>query len=165
MRWGATGPRAELLIALGVLAVGVAATVVAFALPEGGGYARVGPNAVPKAVALGLVLLACWLLAEVFTGGFRDRVPEDPAARGEHAFCWPAVGWVTAGLVAQMLLIGRAGFVLAAAVLFACVARGFGSRKLLRDAAIGFGLALISYVGFDRILGYKIGSGLIEKLF
>ncbi|MCA3600465.1 MAG: tripartite tricarboxylate transporter TctB family protein, partial [Methylobacterium sp.] len=57
------------------------------------------------------------------------------------------------------------GFILSSTLLFACVARGFGSRKLLRDALIGFGLALISYVGFDRILGYKIGSGLIEKLF
>ena len=34
----------------------------------------------------------------------------------------------------------------------------------LRDAAIGFALALVSYVGFDRVLGYKIGSGLIEGL-
>ncbi|MFN9479101.1 MAG: tripartite tricarboxylate transporter TctB family protein [Betaproteobacteria bacterium] len=164
MRWGATGPRAELLIALGVLAVGVAATVVAFALPEGGGYARVGPNAVPKSVALGLVLLACWLLAEVFTGGFRDRVPEDPAARGEHAFCWPAVGWVTAGLVAQMLLIGRAGFVLAAAVLFACVARGFGSRRLARDAALGLLLGMAVFLFFVKFLNVNLPAGWLLPL-
>ena len=49
-------------------------------------------------------------------------------------------------------------------MLFVCTARAFKSTQLLRDAAIGFALALVAYVGFDRVLGYKIGSGLIERL-
>ena len=64
--------RAELVLSLGVLALGLGATAVAFSLPEGGGYARIGPNFVPKVVAGGLILLGIWLLAEYSTGGWRD---------------------------------------------------------------------------------------------
>ena len=74
------------MLSLGVLALGVVAAVVAFQLPEAGGYARIGPNFMPKVVAGGLILLGLWLLVEVVTGGWRDRVPDDPAERGEHAF-------------------------------------------------------------------------------
>ncbi len=69
-----------------------------------------------------------------------------------------------AGLVLNVALIGVAGFIIASTLLFVCTARAFGSRNVLRDGAIGFALALVSYVGFDRVLGYKIGSGLIEGL-
>src|SRR5512137_585218 len=93
---------AELLLSLGVLALGVFATIVAFRLPEAGGYARIGPNFVPKVVAAGLVVLGVWLLAEVFTGGWREAVPDDPAERGEHAFHAGAFAWVSGGLFAQM---------------------------------------------------------------
>ena len=58
------GGRVELVISLGVLALGIFATVVAFRLPEAGGYARIGPNFTPKIVSAALVGLGLWLLAE-----------------------------------------------------------------------------------------------------
>ncbi len=69
--------RAEVVLSLGVLALGIGAAYVAFSLPETGGYARVGPNFMPKFVAAGLVAIGVWLLAEVFTGGWREAVPDD----------------------------------------------------------------------------------------
>lgn len=155
---------AEVAISLGVLALGVAAAVVAFRLPEAGGYARIGPNFMPRVVAGGLVVLGLWLLAELATGGWRDRVPDDPATRGEHAFHGPAFVWVTAGLVAQMALIGTAGFVIAAVVLFACVARGFGSRRLVRDVAVGVVLATAVYLFFVRFLNVSLPPGWLGPL-
>jgi putative tricarboxylic transport membrane protein len=151
--------RAEFAIALGVLALGVLAGAVAFRLPEAGGYARIGPNFVPKVVAGGLVVLGLWLLAELATGGWRDRVSDDPAERGEHAFHAGAFGWVTAGLAAQMALIQHAGFVVAAAVLFAFVARGFGSRRVVRDAVVGLVLALAIYLFFVKFLNVGLPGG------
>ena len=64
--------RAEIVLSLGVLALGVVAAIVAFRLPEAGGYARIGPNFVPKLVAGALIAMGLWLLAEVATGGWRD---------------------------------------------------------------------------------------------
>ena len=155
---------AELALSLGVLALGVLAAVVAFRLPEAGGYARVGPNFMPKLVAGGLVVLGLWLLAELFTGGWRDRVPDAPSERGEHAFHRGAFLWVTAGLAAQMVLIRHAGFVLATGVLFACVARGFGSARPARDAAIGLALGLAVFLFFVRFLNVSLPAGWLQPL-
>ena len=160
----AKAARAELIFSLGVLALGLAATVVAWRLPEGGGYARIGPNFMPKLVSGGLILLGVWLLVERFTGGWREPVATDPAARGEHAFLPSAFAWVSAGLLAQMVLINSAGFVLAAGVLFACVARGFGSRRSLRDLALGLAIGLGVFAFFVYFLNVNLPAGWLQPL-
>jgi putative tricarboxylic transport membrane protein len=66
-------------------------------------------------------------------------------------------------LVLNVLLIGPAGFTIASVILFVCVARGFGSKRILRDAAIGAAFALIAYFGFAKTLGINIGSGFVEN--
>jgi putative tricarboxylic transport membrane protein len=158
------GARAELILSLGVLALGITAAIVAWRLPEGGGYARIGPNFVPKLVAGGLVLLGLWLLAERFTGGWRESVDIDPVARGEHGFLPSAFLWVSAGLVLQMALINSAGFVLAAGALFACVARGFGSTRWLRDLAVGLLLGLGVFAFFVYFLNVNLPAGWLRPL-
>ena len=156
--------RAEVVLSLGVLALGLAASVIAFSLPDAGGYARVGPNFMPKFVAGGLVALGIWLLAEVFTGGWRDAVPDDAAARGEHPFLLPAFAWVSAGLFLQMALIHTAGFVLAASALYACVARGFGSTRVARDLGIGVVLGLAVFLFFVKFLNVNLPAGGLAPL-
>jgi len=151
--------RAELVVSLGVLALGLGASAVAFALPEAGGYSRIGPNFVPRLVAGGLVLLGLWLLWEAFTGGWRMAVPEDPEERGDHAFVPPAFLWVGAGLVAQMALIHTAGFPIAAMALFTCVARGFGSTRWLRDAGVGLAIGVVVFLFFVRFLNVNLPAG------
>ena len=156
--------RAELVLSLAVLAIGVGAAAIAFSLPESSGYARVGPNFMPKVVSSGLVLLGVWLLAEHFTGGWRDAVDDDPAARGEHAFAAGAFLWVSGGLFAQMALIHTGGFVVAAMALYACVARGFGSTRFLRDLAIGLVLGLGVFLFFVRFLNVNLPGGWLQPL-
>jgi putative tricarboxylic transport membrane protein len=155
---------AELAISVGVLALGVGAAAVAFRLPEAGGYARIGPNFMPKVVACGLVLLGLWLLAEFFTGGWRDATPDDPAARGDHAFRLDAFAWVSAGLGLQMALVHTAGFVLAAMALFACVARGFGSTRVARDLAIGALVGLALFFFFAKFLNVGLPAGWLQPV-
>jgi putative tricarboxylic transport membrane protein len=156
--------RAELALSIGVLLLGLLAAVVAFRLPEAGGYARVGPNVVPQVVAGSLVLMGIWLLAEYVTGGWRAAVPDDPSERGEHDFSGKAFVWVTAGLVAQMALIQHAGFVIAGVVLFVCVARGFGSARSLRDLLVGAALTLLVYVFFVKFLNVGLPPGWLRPL-
>ena len=156
--------RAELVLSLGVLALGIGASAIAFTLPDAGGYARVGPNFMPECVSVGIVVLGVWLLAEVVTGGWRDAVPDDPAARGEHAFSWPAFAWVSAGLFAQMALIHSGGFVVAAMALYACVARGFGSTRFVRDLAIGVVLGLCVFLFFVRFLNVNLPAGWLRPV-
>jgi putative tricarboxylic transport membrane protein len=54
--------------------------------------------------------------------------------------------------------------VIASAVLFCCVAYGFGSRRYLRDAAIALLLAIIVYVGFTRGLNLPLPAGLLQGI-
>ncbi len=68
------------------------------------------------------------------------------SARRTARSTW-GLGWLLAGLALNVALIGTAGFIIASTALFACTARAFGSRKSLRDAAIGFALAFAAYAG------------------
>jgi putative tricarboxylic transport membrane protein len=63
-----------------------------------------------------------------------------------------------------MALIHSAGFVLAAAVLFACVARGFGSLRWLRDRAIGLLLGLGVFLFFVRFLNVNLPAGWLQPI-
>lgn len=159
-----TAKPAELILSLAVSALGIATAIGTAQLPSAGGYARIGPNVAPAVIAGGLILLGIWLLFETFTGGWRNAVPDDPAARGEHAFHPGAFLWVSAGVIAEILLIHTGGFVLAQAALFACVARGFGSAKLPRDFGIGLVLGLAVFLFFVKFLNVNLPAGWLKPI-
>lgn len=125
-------------------------------IPTNAIYAQVGPKVIPWMATAMLAALGALLTLQGLRGGWEHEQP--------GAFDFWALAWLLLGLVLNVALIGMAGFIIASTLLFVCTALAFGSRRILRDAAIGFVLALVSYVGFDRVLGYKIGSGLIEGL-
>jgi putative tricarboxylic transport membrane protein len=155
---------AELLLSIVVLFLGIAAAAGATRLSAAGGYARVGPNVFPAAIAGGLVLLGLWLLYESLSGGWRHSRPDQAEARGEHRFHATAFVWVSLGLLAQMLLIHRAGFVLAQAALFASIARAFGSQRAARDFGIGLALALAVFLFFVKFLNVNLPAGWLEPI-
>ncbi len=155
---------AELLLSLAVSGLGIATAIGTAQLPSAGGYARIGPNVAPAVIAVGLILLGLWLLYETLTGGWRNAVADEPSARGEHAFHPGAFLWVSAGVIAEILLIHTGGFVLAQAVLFACVARGFGSAKLPRDFGIGLVLGLAVFLFFVKFLNVNLPAGWLKPI-
>jgi putative tricarboxylic transport membrane protein len=155
---------AELIISLAVLALGIAVAAGTTQLSAAGGYARIGPNAAPAVVAGGLILLGVWLLYEALSGGWRSAIPHEAEAGGQPRFYADAFLWVSAGLFAQMLLIHRAGFVVAQAMLFLCVARGFGSTRPIRDFAIGLALALGVFLFFIKFLNVNLPAGWLQPI-
>ena len=154
--------RAEIALSAGVLGLGAFATVVTAQLSGEGGYAGIGPNFIPAVVAAGLLVVGAWLLWEALAGGWRNR--GEPEAGAEHPFNAPAFWWITAGLFAHMALIGWAGFVIAGTVLFPCVARGFGSTRVLRDATLGFVLSLGVFAFFVKLLNVNLPAGWLQPL-
>jgi putative tricarboxylic transport membrane protein len=155
---------AELLLSLAVLSLGIAVAVGTASLSGAGGYARIGPNVAPAVVAGGLILLGLWLLYQAVFGGWRNAAPESPEVRGEHEFSPSAFIWVSVGLITQMLLIHRAGFVMAQAALFTCVARAFGSKRYLRDFAIGLVLGLAVFLFFVKFLNVNLPPGWLAPI-
>ena len=155
---------AEIALSLGVLALGIGVAIGTAMLPSEGGYAGIGPNFVPGVVGTGLILLGAWLTYEALAGGWRGAPPDDPRERGEHPFDLPSFAWISIGLFAHMALIGTGGFVIAGTALFACVARGFGSTRAVRDVAIGLILALGVFFFFVKLLNVGLPAGWLAPL-
>jgi len=149
---------AEIALSFGVLALGIGVAAVTATLPSEGGYAGIGPNFVPAVVAAVIILLGLWLAFEAFSGGWRNC--------GEQTEVFEARPflWISAGLFAQMALIGWAGFVIAATLLFVCVARGFGSRRVARDLGIGLALALGIDLFFVKLLNVNLPAGWLAPI-
>lgn len=150
----------EFLLALGIAALGLFFALQTSAIEVSPSYARVGPRVFPWAISFTLIALGLWLAREAWTGRWASAESSDTAPE----FDWRAFGLIGAGMVAHMALIGRAGFVIASTVLFVCVARAFGNRRILRCSAIGSILALVVYVGFTRGLGLNLPAGLLSGI-
>ena len=103
------------------------------------------------------LLLGVLLLVDALQGGWQSD--DEKEITPDRA----ALLWIVAGLVLNVLLITSAGFTIASVILFVCVARGFGSKAIIRDALIGAAFALVAYIGFAKTLGINIGSGLVEN--
>jgi len=147
----------ETIIAAGVLVLAAVITWQTAIIPVSPIYAKVGPTIVPHITALGLAGFGLLLLYSALRGGWQ------PEEEKEITPDRPALLWVTTGLALNVLLISYAGFTIASVVLFICVARGFGSKAILRDAGIGAAFALIAYFGFAQTLGINIGAGILEN--
>jgi putative tricarboxylic transport membrane protein len=147
-----------MLIAAGVLSLAALILWQTLAIPVSPLYARVGPTVIPLLTAVGLGGCGLALLVLALRGGWQDAEEKETAPDKR------ALLLLGAGFLANMALIGTAGFTIASTILFALTARAFGSFNLARDAATGFALAIIAYLGFARALGINIGAGPPERL-
>jgi putative tricarboxylic transport membrane protein len=150
------GAAAEVLIGLGVAALGAFIAFESSLIEVSPAYAKVGPQAIPYLVAAGLILFGLLFAAM----SLRPRSADIEPAKAEPAD-WQALAVISVGLIAQMLLLVPAGFVIASAILFYCVAFGFGSRRYLRDGVVAILLAVIVYIGFTRGLDLQLPAGVL----
>jgi putative tricarboxylic transport membrane protein len=147
----------HLCVAIGVLIIAGLSFWQAAEIPKPVLQVAVGPAVAPWFITAFLAACGVGLIFAALRGGWAH---DQDGTITE----WGSLGFVALGLFVNVALIDIAGFILAATLMFPLVARGFGSTNMLRDAAIGFVLAFSSYILFDRVLGYKIGRGLIESL-
>jgi putative tricarboxylic transport membrane protein len=68
---------------------------------------------------------------------------------------------ITAGIAIDLLLIDRAGFVIASTVLFWLAARAFDARHPVRDACYAVGLSVTSYIVFVHLLQLSLPAGIL----
>jgi putative tricarboxylic transport membrane protein len=148
----------EGLIGLGLFCFALFALWQIFQIPVSPLYSKIGPRVFPLMAVGGLLMLSLLLVRKALDGGWQDL--EEKAVRPDSR----SMLLIAAGLLANVLLIGPLGFTLASAIMFTMVAWGFGSRRHLFDAGLGFVLALGTYFGFAKALGVNIGAGVIEQL-
>ncbi len=166
---------AEIILGLGIAALGAFILIETWEIRVSPVYAKVGPRVIP--ILIGCILTALGLV--LAWQGWRTRpaphinppatmdapgsLLDTPGTGGERTDWLPLVA-IAAGLIQQILLFEIAGFVPTAAILFLCVAFGFGSRRYLRDGLIGIALAVTAYVGFVHALGLRLPAGVLEGM-
>jgi putative tricarboxylic transport membrane protein len=119
------------------------------------GYAGLSPRFVPTLVAIGLAVCGALLTWQGVRGGFRN-MPEEDAELPSAPHNFKGFLWVALGLVANMALIGTLGFVFSSTLMMVCVARGYGSRRIVRDALIGLLITVPMWALFEFLLGINL---------
>lgn len=74
---------------------------------------------------------------------------------------WRSVAWAVGGFVIFGALLEFAGWLIAAAMLFWCVARAMGSTRPLVDLTAAMGVSSLVYLAFDVALGLNLPSGIV----
>jgi putative tricarboxylic transport membrane protein len=157
MTFKARGPA---LVGAGVVLFGLVVFHQTTQIPVSPLYSKVGPTIFPYIVAAGLIALGIALVFQAWRGEWGETDADSDARPVD----WRALGWLALGLVLNVALIDFLGFVIASTILFVCTARAFGSKQWLRDIGIAVALALITYLGFDKLLGISIGAGILEGI-
>ncbi|MEH3088843.1 MAG: tripartite tricarboxylate transporter TctB family protein [Microbacterium arborescens] len=72
-----------------------------------------------------------------------------------------SLAWVVGAFLGFAFLLDILGWIIAAGLLFWCVARAFGSTKHLGGLVVGLTVSSIAYIGFDMVLGMSLPSGIL----
>jgi putative tricarboxylic transport membrane protein len=160
---GAPHRRNASAVAVGLAVVALGGFVLEQAItgPAALGYAQVGPGVFPTIIGSALVFVGLALLLQAWRAHWHVVWTEADGTPSDSRAASPALSLllIGAGLVADVVLMAPLGFVLASTALFACVTAAFGSRRLVRDLAIGLVFTGAIVVVFSRGLGLDLPAG------
>ncbi len=154
----------ELLVPVLLLAIGIAVLVNASGLEEGlGRSGPVGPQAIPFAVGGAMVVASLWLAFDVLRGG-RGEPESGEDVDLSHGSDWRTLGLLFGAILANILLVERAGWPVSGAVLFFGCAYALGSRRVVRDVALALVLSIGSWYLFVLGLGIGLPVGVLDGI-
>ncbi|MFT4232090.1 MAG: tripartite tricarboxylate transporter TctB family protein [Leucobacter sp.] len=168
-----TSPGAVLVRALIMPAILVAfATylligIITMRIPEGTTFP--GPEFFPAIIMIGLYVFAALLVigavkewrtaVNASTEEIRLVAEEDTA---KHVGVdWRSFAWVVLGFLGFVLLLKWLGWIIGGALLFWCVARGFGASRPIFTVFVGLTTSSLTYILFDMLLGLTLPSGIL----
>ncbi|KNY07903.1 tripartite tricarboxylate transporter TctB family protein [Microbacterium sp. GCS4] len=151
--------------------------IITMKVPEGSAFP--GPQFFPMLITAGLYLFATLLVV----GAVREHraEPETTASAASAAPTAPAsaaapekpavprtvrvdvrsLAWVVGSFLVFALVLNILGWIIAAGLLFWCIARGFGSTRWLFSLVVGLTVSSLSYIAFDMALGMSLPSGIL----
>ena len=115
--------------------------------------AVVGPRLFPFLVAAGLLSVGVALFREAVSGHVAHETGFD--------LDWRAVGFVSGGLLVQMLLLERIGWILATTLMFVAATLAFRERRVLTSVLIGLALTVATFGVFNYGLGLGMPVGAV----
>ncbi|WP_413336562.1 tripartite tricarboxylate transporter TctB family protein [Brevibacterium sp. GP-SGM9] len=93
----------------------------------------------------------------------RQALAEARAADSKHRTHsdFVSLAWGAGGFAAFALILEFAGWIIAAALLFWCVASSMGSKKPLFDLTVALTFSSLVYIAFAVMLGLNLPSGIL----
>ena len=121
-------------------------------------HAKVGPQMFPYFAAVALAIVGICFIIQALRNSSGKLVADTDETN------WMALGLIAFGFIFEILFIKLLGFILASTVLFMAVAMAYGSRRYIRDIAIGLIITSAAYFGFTRLLNLQLPAGVLEGL-
>ena len=154
-----TGLKSGFAIGAAVIGLSIAFGVGLLAIDGAGGYSGLSPRFMPTMVALGLAICGAAIMIQTARSRFVTG-DDDAPTLGDAPPLSPTAGtdllWLIAGLLLHMALIGRVGFIAASTLLMVFVARGYGSRRPLRDAIVALAVTVPIWALFSKAMGISL---------
>jgi putative tricarboxylic transport membrane protein len=147
---------------LAVCALGGVALFESTRIRSSVGFSPFGPTVM--VITVGVLLLVTGVLFLIRLGPRPDHDLIDRVVEEEAATHWPTTGLMAGLLLVYALVLGVLGYVIATGLMIPSGARILGSRRLVRDAGIGFALAIVVYVAFTNFLGVRLPAGVLEPV-
>src|SRR6185295_15933353 len=94
-------------------------------------------------------------------GLVRSHKPGGAEPAGATIVAWRAIALIAAGILVDVLLVERGGFVIASTALFWMTARAFDPRHPARDALFGVAVSIGAYLLFARMLQLPLPAGIL----
>ena len=123
----------------------------------------ISPKIFTYAIALFLMGLCAVLFIRILRGDVATPEglnPGDPIEKSDYK----TFSIVLASLFAYLLLIERAGFIVAAFVTFFGITVAFDNKKPARAAILGSIFVLVIYISFTRFLNVALPAGILEGI-
>ena len=150
----------EILVAVGVVALGLFTIVDAHRITIPVSSNVVGPRVFPYAVGIALMVAGAAVIVAVLRGKGAD--PEAAEDVDVHAPTdWVTLAKLITGFALHIALVDRVGWALAGALLFTVVAWALGAH-VLRAAAVGVVLGFTVQALFVSGLGVTLPAGIFE---
>ena len=123
----------------------------------------VSPKVFPFAIAFLLMGLSALLIVNILRG---DRAIPEGLEAGDaiEKSDYKTFSLVLASLFAYLLLIERAGFIIAASITFFGITVAFGNKKHLRAAVFGTLFITVIYYSFTHFLNVQLPAGIVKGL-
>ena len=123
----------------------------------------VSPKVFPFAIAILLMGLSALLFINILRGD--TAIPEgleagDPIEKSDYK----TFALVLASLFAFLLLIERAGFIIAASITFFGITVAFDNKKYLRAAVFGTIFITVIYLSFTHFLHVQLPAGILKGI-
>jgi putative tricarboxylic transport membrane protein len=123
----------------------------------------ISPKVFPYAIATILMVLSALLMISILRGNV--ATPEG-AHPGEpiHKTDLKIFGIVVGSLLSFLLLIERAGFIIAASITFFGITVAFGNKNHARAGIFGTLFITVIYLSFTRFLNVQLPAGIFKGL-